>query len=204
MVSPKEETEVFISGLRNSKLWNDFSFGFTNGSCRRNCTFSFIKSGKKCTLVYTGDGGASEGDFHEAVNTAAVWNLPVIIVVENNQWGLSTPSREQFRCKSFADKGIGYGIEAHSINGNNILGSLSDFQKFSRKHQKNPRPILVECNTFRLRGHEEASGTAYYPEGMIEEWTKQDPITNYEQFLLSEGILNQNLIEEIKNPIKNK
>ena len=157
---------------------------------------------EKCTLVYTGDGGASEGDFHEAVNTAAVWNLPVIIVVENNQWGLSTPSREQFRCKSFADKGIGYGIEAHSINGNNILEVYQTFKNLTESIRKNPRPILVECNTFRLRGHEEASGTAYYPEGMIEEWTKQDPIANYEQFLLSEGILNQNLIEEIKESYK--
>jgi 2-oxoisovalerate dehydrogenase E1 component len=111
-------------------------------------------------------------------------------------------SREQFRCKSFADKGIGYGIEAHSINGNNILEVYQTFKNLAESIRKNPRPILVECNTFRLRGHEEASGTAYYPEGMIEEWTKQDPIANYEQFLLSEGILNQNLIEEIKESYK--
>ena len=99
-------------------------------------------------------------------------------------------------------KGIGYGIEAHSINGNNILEVYQTFKNLAESIRKNPRPILVECNTFRLRGHEEASGTAYYPEGMIEEWTKQDPIANYEQFLLSEGILTQNLIEEIKNFIK--
>ena len=102
-------------------------------------------------MVYTGDGGASEGDFHEAVNTAAVWNLPVIIVVENNQWGLSTPSREQFRCKSFADKGIGYGIEAHSINGNNILEVYQTFKNLAESIRKNPRPILVECNTFQTQ-----------------------------------------------------
>ncbi|MFN8362687.1 MAG: thiamine pyrophosphate-dependent enzyme [Cloacibacterium normanense] len=159
---------------------------------------------EKCTLVYTGDGGASEGDFHEAVNTAAVWNLPVIIVVENNQWGLSTPSREQFRCKSFADKGIGYGIEAHSINGNNILEVYQTFKNLAESIRKNPRPILVECNTLDFAVTKKLLERTYYPEGMIEEWTKQDPISNYEQFLLSEGILTQNLIEEIKNPIKNK
>jgi 2-oxoisovalerate dehydrogenase E1 component len=146
---------------------------------------------EKCCLVYTGDGGASQGDFHEAVNTAAVWNLPVIIIVENNQWGLSTPSVEQFKCQSFADKGIGYGIEARSINGNNILEVYQNIKAIAADIRKNPRPVLVECNSFRMRGHEEASGTAYYPEGMIDTWEKQDPLTNYAQYLLDEKVVTQ-------------
>ena len=160
---------------------------------------NLFKKNDQVTLVYTGDGGASEGDFHEAINTAAVWNLPIIIVVENNQWGLSTPSREQFKCKSFADKGIGYGIDAYSINGNNIVEVYQTFRKVAEEIRKNPKPVLIECNTFRLRGHEEASGTAYYPEGMIAEWEKQDPISNFEKYLLEQNILTQNSITEIKS-----
>ena len=153
---------------------------------------------EKCCLVYTGDGGASEGDFHESINTAAVWNLPVIIIVENNQWGLSTPSVEQFKCKSFADKGIGYGIEAHSINGNNILEVYQTINEIAESIRKNPRPVLVECNSFRMRGHEEASGTAYYPEGMIDMWDKQDPLTNYAQYLLDEKVVTQAELDQYK------
>lgn len=157
-----------------------------------------LKQNQQVTLVFTGDGGASEGDFHEAVNTAAVWNLPVIIVVENNQWGLSTPSAEQFKCKSFADKGIGYGMEAHSINGNNIVEVYSTCKQIAESIRRNPRPVLIECNSFRLRGHEEASGTAYYPEGMIGEWTKKDPISNFENFLLTEKIISEEEIQNMK------
>lgn len=153
---------------------------------------------EKLSLVFTGDGGASEGDFHEALNTAAVWNLPVMIIVENNQWGLSTPSSEQFKCKSFADKGIGYGIESHSIDGNNILEVFDTLSSLAESIRKNPRPILVECMSFRMRGHEEASGTAYYPEGLIAEWEKKDPIKNYENYLISEGILTPEMVEIYK------
>lgn len=157
-----------------------------------------LKQNQQVTLVFTGDGGASEGDFHEAVNTAAVWNLPIIIVVENNQWGLSTPSSEQFKCKSFADKGVGYGMEAHSIDGNNIVEVYSTCKKIAESIRENPRPVLIECNSFRLRGHEEASGTAYYPEGMIEEWVKKDPISNFENFLLTEKLISEDEIQNIK------
>src|SRR5690554_2100673 len=87
---------------------------------------SLLKNEKKATLVFSGDGGASEGDFHEALNVAAVWQLPVIFTIENNQWGLSTPSNEQFRCKQFIDKGIGYGMDAFQIDGNNILDRKSE------------------------------------------------------------------------------
>lgn len=160
-----------------------------------------LKQSQKVTLVFTGDGGTSEGDFHEAVNLAAVWNLPVIIVVENNQWGLSTPSTEQFKCKSFADKGIGYGIEAHSINGNNVLEVYSTIQRCAEQIRKEPKPILIECRSFRMRGHEEASGTAYYPEGLQEDWAEFDPIINFEQFLIQEGILTKQKRESIHNEV---
>jgi len=156
----------------------------------------------KATLVFTGDGGASEGDFHEALNVAAVWDLPVIFVVENNYWGLSTPKSEQYRFKQFIDKGPGYGIEAHQVDGNNILEVLAKTKELAQSIRVNPRPILLECMTFRMRGHEEASGTKYYPEGMAEKWSEKDPVTNFESYLLAEGKISQEEIDAYKAEIK--
>jgi 2-oxoisovalerate dehydrogenase E1 component len=142
-----------------------------------------LKKEKKATLVYTGDGGASEGDFHEALNVASVWGLPVLFVVENNQWGLSTPSREQFNFDSFLVKGPAYGMEAHSIDGNNILDVYRKAKELTESMRENPRPVLLECKTFRVRGHEEASGTKYYPEGLIDAWSERDPVDAFGAFL---------------------
>ena len=162
-----------------------------------------IKRKNKSTLVFTGDGGASEGDFHESLNVAAVWDLPVIFCVENNQWGLSTPSEEQFRCKQFIDKGIGYGMNAIQVDGNNILEVIRTVRKINDEIRKDPKPYLLELMTFRMRGHEESSGTKYYPEGLQDEWAKKDPVTNFELYLLEQGILTKDSIEEIKNSFKN-
>jgi len=162
-----------------------------------------MKKEKKVTLVFSGDGGASEGDFHESINTAAVWSLPVIFLIENNGYGLSTPSREQFVFKNFIDKGIGYGIETELIEGNNILEVYHKINEIADSIRKNPRPVLVECITFRMRGHEEASGTKYVPEELVDEWQKKDPVTNYEHYLLEEKLLNPKKIEEIKTQITN-
>ncbi len=156
----------------------------------------------KVTLVFTGDGGASEGDFHEAINTAAVWQLPVIILVENNGYGLSTPSSEQFICKNFVDKGIGYGIETELIDGNNILDVYHKISQIADSIRKKPRPVLVEALTFRMRGHEEASGTKYVPQELMEEWQQKDPVVNYENYLLAEKVLDDTKIEAIKAEIK--
>ena len=144
---------------------------------------------KKCTLVVTGDGGASQGDFHEAVNVAAVWDLPVIFMVENNRWGLSTPSEEQFRCKQFIDKAIGYGIEGIQVDGNNILEVYTQVKKIAEDIRENPRPVILEMMTFRMRGHEEASGTAYYPEGLQDKWKVKDPVEGYENWLIASGVI---------------
>lgn len=157
---------------------------------------------KKSTIVFTGDGGASEGDFHEALNVASVWDLPVIFVVENNSWGLSTPSVEQFRCKQFIDKGIGYGMETLQVDGNNILEVYNSIRKINASIRKKPRPVLVECMTFRMRGHEEASGTKYYPEGIQDKWSEKDPVNNFELFLQSEGVIDEAFIEEQRALIK--
>jgi 2-oxoisovalerate dehydrogenase E1 component len=165
---------------------------------------SKLKKEKKVTVVFTGDGGASEGDFHESVNTAAVWDLPVIFVIENNGYGLSTPSNQQFRFKNFVDKGPGYGIEAYKIDGNNLLEVYDTVKKLSESIRENPRPILLECITFRMRGHEEASGTKYIPKELFEEWGKKDPLTNYERFLLEETVLNETLIAEYRDEIKKR
>lgn len=156
----------------------------------------------KSTLVFTGDGGASEGDFHEALNVAAVWGLPVIFVVENNQWGLSTPSSEQFKCKQFIDKGIGYGMQAEQVNGNNILEVYGKVAELKASISENPRPVLLECVTFRMRGHEEASGTKYYPEGLQDQWAEHDPVDNYEQFLIQYGLLDQQSIDAKRDGMK--
>ena len=146
-----------------------------------------LRGEQKCVLVYTGDGGASEGDFHEALNVAAVWQLPVLIVVENNQWGLSTPSREQFVFDSFTVKGPAYGMEAHSVDGNDFEAVHALTAQLTQSIRENPRPILLECVTFRMRGHEEASGTKYYPEGLIDSWKAKDPIDQFRARILAEG-----------------
>ena len=148
------------------------------------------------TAVFTGEGATSEGDFHEALNLAAVWNLPVLFCVENNGYGLSTPIEEQFRCEHIADKGKGYGMEAHIIEGNNILEVYHTVDKLCKSMRKNPRPVLLEFKTFRMRGHEEASGTKYVPKKIMEEWAAKDPIENYLEYLHQEDILDEE--EEVR------
>ena len=161
-----------------------------------------IRADKKVTVVFSGDGGASEGDFHESINTAAVWDLPVIFVVENNGYGLSTPSNEQFKCKSFADKAIGYGIEGVTIDGNNVLKVYETVKNLAESMRENPRPILLECVTFRMRGHEEASGTKYVPKELFDVWGRKDPLTTFEKYLISEGVLTDDIIENLRAEIK--
>ncbi|MDW3211970.1 MAG: dehydrogenase E1 component subunit alpha/beta [Reichenbachiella sp.] len=161
-----------------------------------------LRKNKKSTLVFSGDGGASEGDFHEALNVASVWQLPVIFVVENNCWGLSTPSNQQFNFDSFTQKGPGYGIKTKQVDGNNLLEVYHAISEASKSIKKKPEPFLVECMTFRMRGHEEASGTKYYPEGLQDQWSKKDPVDNYEKFLTKEKVLSKKLKSEIEGEIK--
>ena len=163
---------------------------------------NLLHENNKVTLVYSGDGGASEGDFHESLNVAAVWDLPVIFAVENNGYGLSTPSNEQFRCKQFIDKGIGYGIEAVQVDGNNVLEVYDAVRKLAESIRTNPRPVLLELMTFRMRGHEEASGTKYVPKELLEIWGKKDPLNNFERYLLEEGVLDEKMIETFRSEIK--
>ena len=168
--------------------------GVANGIALHN----LLKKNKKITAVFSGEGGTSEGDFHEALNVASVWNLPVIFVIENNGYGLSTPVNEQYNCKNISDKGIGYGIKSYNIDGNNIIEVFSKIKEIKKIIQKKPQPVLVELMTFRIRGHEEASGTKYVPKEMIEYWEKRDPILNYESFLLESDILNKKEIKKLK------
>jgi len=163
---------------------------------------NLLKEEKKVTVVFSGDGGASEGDFHEALNTAAVWNLPVIFLIENNGYGLSTPSEQQFKFKSFTDKGVGYGMEAYQVDGNNIIEVYDTVKNLSTSMRNNPRPVILECMTFRMRGHEEASGTKYVPQELFEMWGKKDPVNNYEMYLMQEGVLTDSVRTEIKEKIK--
>ncbi|MDP4283134.1 MAG: dehydrogenase E1 component subunit alpha/beta [Bacteroidota bacterium] len=161
-----------------------------------------LKKQEKVALAFTGDGGTSEGDFHEALNVAAVWDLPVIFIIENNGYGLSTPVSEQFRCKNLVDKAKGYGMEGIQIDGNNILTVYETIKQIREHCIKNQKPYLIECMTFRMRGHEEASGTKYVPKEIFEKWIERDPIKNYEHFLVDENILTNLKIAEIRNEIK--
>lgn len=161
-----------------------------------------MENAGKATLVFTGDGGASEGDFHEAINVAAVWQLPVIIGIENNSWGLSTPSNEQFLCDHFTDKAIGYGIpseDAIQVDGNDLLAVFHAVREAASSIRQRPRPILIEFKTFRMRGHEEASGTKYYPEGLIDHWGRIDPVDRFIAWGKSAGILDDAFIESVKS-----
>ena len=156
----------------------------------------------RVTLTYSGDGGASEGDFHEALNVAAVWQLPVIFLVENNGYGLSTPSSEQFRHRAFVDKGPAYGMEAVQVDGNNVLEVFHLISTLAEDMRQRPRPVLVEALTFRMRGHEEASGTKYVPAELLQEWAAKDPVENYEKYLLAEGLLSETARAQIRERIK--
>lgn len=169
-----------------------------------------LKKKAAVTAVFTGEGATSEGDFHEALNLAAVWHLPVLFCVENNGYGLSTPVNEQFRCEHIADKGKGYGMESHIVEGNNVLEVYRTVDKICKSMRKNPRPVLLEFKTFRMRGHEEASGTKYVPKKLMEEWAAKDPLENYLEYLHQEGILDEEeevrfkkeIIEEIDQALK--
>lgn len=157
-----------------------------------------LSNRKKATLVFTGEGATSEGDFHEALNIAAVWSLPVIFLIENNGYGLSTPVSEQYNCKYLVDKAIGYGMEGRRIDGNNLLEVYHTVSELAAGMRENPRPVLLECMTFRMRGHEEASGTKYVPQHLFDTWKAKDPIRNFENYLLDENVLRPEWIPEMK------
>ncbi|WP_419180002.1 alpha-ketoacid dehydrogenase subunit alpha/beta [Aequorivita todarodis] len=175
-------------------------FGVADGIALANK----LKGNNKVCAVFTGEGGTSEGDIHEALNVASVWQLPVLFCVENNGYGLSTPTNEQYNCEHIADRGIGYGMEAHIIEGNNILEVYTKLKDLVESMRTNPRPILLEFKTFRMRGHEEASGTKYVPTDLIDEWGLRDPLLNYENYLLGEGILSEEKIQEFKEEFKHE
>ncbi|MGD1946256.1 MAG: thiamine pyrophosphate-dependent enzyme [Croceivirga sp.] len=160
-----------------------------------------IRRKKRVTAVFTGEGATSEGDFHEALNVASVWNLPVLFCIENNGYGLSTPTKEQYKCENLVDRAKGYGIEGRRIEGNNILEVYSKINELCKALRKRPRPVLLEFKTFRMRGHEEASGTKYVPDKLMKEWAAKDPISNYEAYLLEKGILTIEKINALKEEI---
>jgi 2-oxoisovalerate dehydrogenase E1 component len=172
-------------------------FGVADGIALGN----LLKGNKQVCAVFTGEGGTSEGDIHESLNVASVWNLPVLFCIENNGYGLSTPTSEQYNCENLADRGKGYGMESHIIEGNNILEVYSTVKNLVDDMRENPRPVLLEFKTFRMRGHEEASGTKYVPETLIDEWGMRDPLLNFEKYLLSENLISETQIEAFKSEI---
>jgi len=163
---------------------------------------NLLKENKQVTAVFTGEGGTSEGDFHEALNVASVWDLPVLFCIENNGYGLSTPTEEQYRCKNLMDRGIGYGMEAHQIDGNNIIEVYTKLTELIADMRERPRPVLLEFMTFRMRGHEEASGTKYVPQELMDMWAMKDPLRNFETYLLETGVLTETLRESFVKEFK--
>lgn len=157
-----------------------------------------IQGEKKVTAVFTGEGGTSEGDFHEALNLASVWSLPVLFCIENNGYALSTPTKEQYNCEHLADRAVGYGMESHILDGNNVEEVYTKVSELCKSIRENPRPVMIEFKTFRMRGHEEASGTKYVPEELLNTWEKKDPLVSYENYLLKEKILNNEMINSFK------
>ena len=160
-----------------------------------------LRHEKKITAVFTGEGGTSEGDFHEALNVASVWDLPVLFCIENNGYGLSTPTSEQYRCEHLADRAKGYGMESHIIDGNNILDVYTKLSTIAQSVRERSRPVLIEFKTFRMRGHEEASGVKYVPETLLDTWALRDPVTNFESYLIEKGLLTEALKHEIEDKI---
>lgn len=161
-----------------------------------------LKKNGKITAVFTGEGATSEGDFHEALNIASVWELPVMFVIENNGYGLSTPTNEQYRCENLADKGKGYGMESHIVDGNNILEVFNLLTELKASMKENPRPVLLEFKTFRMRGHEEASGTKYVPQELMDMWAIKDPVENYRKYLTENGVLTVDFDAALHTEIK--
>lgn len=161
-----------------------------------------LKRNNKVTAVFTGEGGTSEGDFHEALNIASVWSLPVVFCIENNGYGLSTPTSEQYNCKHLADRGLGYGMDSYVVDGNNVVEVYDTIRTIAADIRTNPRAVLIEFKTFRMRGHEEASGTKYVPEELMQFWAKKDPIENYKEFLITNAILSEEEDFRIKFEIK--
>ena len=162
---------------------------------------SKLKNKNQVTAVFTGEGGTSEGDIHEALNVASVWQLPVLFCIENNGYGLSTPTTEQYNCKDLADRAIGYGMESHIIDGNDILEVYTKLNEIVTSMRKNPRPVLIEFKTFRMRGHEEASGTKYVPQDLMDQWAAKDPIENFQEYLIQQALLNDTIIADLKEEI---
>jgi len=165
-----------------------------------------LKGQNRVSLAFTGEGGTSEGEFHEALNVAAVWSLPVIFIIENNGYGLSTPTAEQYVSEHLVDRAKGYGMKGLRIDGNNVLEVYQTVRQEAVAMRKDPRPVLIECETFRMRGHEEASGTKYVPQELFDYWEKRDPVQNFERFLLEEEVIEADevlaLREEIKEEIE--
>lgn len=164
---------------------------------------SNLENAAYIALAFIGDGGTSEGDFHESLNLASVWDLPVLFLIENNGYGLSTPTSEQFRCKRLSDRAIGYGMEGHTITeGNNVLSVYKTIRQYAERARQERRPFLLEAITFRMRGHEEASGTKYVPKHLFDEWGQKDPLLNYERFLLLEGLLTEKAVQELRKELR--
>ena len=149
-------------------------------------------------IAYIGDGATSTGDFHEAVNFAAVNDVPVIFVIENNKYAYSTPNSDQFRCKRLADRAAGYGIEGVCADGNDAVGLHLLTRELVAGLRAGPRAMLMECDTLRMRGHGEHDDASYVPRELVEEYAKRDPIRVAWERLMKEGVVTRGELDQLE------
>ena len=153
-------------------------------------------------FAYLGDGGTSTGDFHEAVNFAAVFDVPVIFVIENNQFAYSTPTSRQFRCKQLADRAAGYGIPGLTTDGNDAAALLQLTRELANDIRHKPHPVLLVCETMRMRGHGEHDDAAYVPRELLAAWTKRDPISQLQTRLTEAQLATPTEIEALDQAVQ--
>lgn len=160
-----------------------------------------LKEERFVALAFCGDGASREGDFHEALNLASVWKLPVIFVVENNGYGLSTPTRRAIPVEDIAEAAAGYGMAGEVVDGNDVIVVIDAVQRAAARARQGEGPTLLEMKTFRVRGHEEASGTKYVPKELIDAWSKRDPLDQFERMLLEEQVMTREEIDTLKQAL---
>jgi len=158
-----------------------------------------MKNNKKIVLCFFGDGAANEGIFHESINMASIWKLPVIYLCENNIYGMSTPMKEAFNINRISDRKMAYGIDGLTIDGNNLVEVYNTVSHFQRECRRGKGPVLIEVLTYRWKGHSKSDAQVYRSKDEVSEWVKRDPIKLYSRELLEKKIITRKEIEEIEN-----
>lgn len=160
-----------------------------------------LKGTQDIAVVFCGDGATREGDFHEACSLAGIWKLPIIFIIENNGYGLSTPTNEALPIETIGDAAAGYGFSGITVDGNDLLSVVTHVRKAAADARNGNGPTLLEMKTFRRRGHEEASGVKYVPEELLNQWAQKDPVDQYISLLVNEKVTSTEDIQTMKEEI---